>query len=115
MIGDPYKILGVSRDANDDEIKKAYRKLSRIYHPDANVNNPNAKEAEAKFKEVQEAYEWIMKERQGGFSSSSSWGSAYSGQGYGSSYGRQYYGGYNGQYTGDSNEMRAVYNYINAG
>ena len=49
---DPYSILGVSRDASDEEIKKAYRKLSRIYHPDANINNPNKDQAEAKFKEI---------------------------------------------------------------
>lgn len=41
---DPYQILGLSHNATDEEIKKAYRKLSRKYHPDANVNNPNAKE-----------------------------------------------------------------------
>lgn len=38
---DPYKVLGVSSNATDDEIKKAYRTLSRKYHPDANVGNPN--------------------------------------------------------------------------
>ena len=52
---DPYKVLGISRDATDDEVKKAYRKLSRIYHPDANVNNPNKAQAEEKFKEIQQA------------------------------------------------------------
>lgn len=62
----PYSILGVSRDASDEEIKKAYRKLSRKYHPDANINNPNKAEAEEKFKEVQQAYEQIMKEREMG-------------------------------------------------
>ena len=72
---DPYQILGVSPDASDEEIKKAYRKLSRIYHPDANVNNPNKDQAEEKFKEVQQAYQQIMDhdtssyQQQGGFGS----------------------------------------------
>ena len=60
---DPYSVLGVSRDATDEEIKKAYRTLSRKYHPDANINNPKKDEAEAKFKEVQQAYQQIMDER----------------------------------------------------
>src|SRR5699024_12379612 len=67
---DPYKVLGISRDATDDEVKKAYRKLSRIYHPDANVNNPNKAQAEEKFKEIQQAYDQIMKEREQGTSNS---------------------------------------------
>jgi molecular chaperone DnaJ len=64
---DPYSVLGVSRNASDEEIKKAYRRLSRKYHPDANINNPNKAQAEEKFKEVQQAYDQIMKERDGGF------------------------------------------------
>ena len=48
---DPYHVLGVSQDASDEEIKKAYRALSRKYHPDANINNPLKEEAEVKFKD----------------------------------------------------------------
>lgn len=51
---DYYQLLGVSRDADSDALKKAYRKLAVKYHPDKNPDNP---EAEAKFKEVSEAYE----------------------------------------------------------
>ena len=63
---DPYSTLGISRDASDEEVKKAYRKLSRKYHPDANIDNPNKEQAEEKFKQVQQAYEQIMKEREQG-------------------------------------------------
>src|SRR6187551_3514645 len=51
---DYYEVLGVSRDASSDEIKKAYRKLARQHHPDV---NPGDKTAEARFKEAQQAYD----------------------------------------------------------
>ena len=62
-MSNPYEILGVGEQASDEEVKKAYRKLSRKYHPDANVNSPNAAEYEEKFKQVQQAYQQIMDER----------------------------------------------------
>ena len=56
MIGDPYKVLGVSPDASDDEIKRAYRKLAKKYHPDV---NPGDAEAARKMQEINAAYEQI--------------------------------------------------------
>ncbi len=72
---DPYKILGVSRDASDDEIKKAYRELAKKYHPD-NYRDPALSELAAeKMKEINEAYDTIQKQRQSGDSRSSYSGS----------------------------------------
>ena len=78
---DPYQVLGVTRGASDEEIKKAYRTLSRKYHPDANVNNPNKEQAEERFKQVQQAYDQIMKEKQQGSSGNYGGFSGYGGQG----------------------------------
>ena len=80
---DPYQVLGVSRSASDDEIKKAYRSLSRKYHPDANINNPNKDQAEEKFKQVQQAYDQIMKEKQSGAAGTGGYGGAGSSSSYG--------------------------------
>lgn len=60
---DYYSILGVSRDAGEKELKQAYRKLARKYHPDV---NPGDKSAEAKFKEINEAYEVLSDKKKRG-------------------------------------------------
>jgi molecular chaperone DnaJ len=57
---DPYKLLGLSREASQDDIRKAHRKLVRKYHPDANPEDPRAEE---RFKEVQRAYEVLSDEK----------------------------------------------------
>ncbi len=131
---DPYLVLGVSRNATEEEIKKAYRSLSRKYHPDANVNNPNKAQAEEKFKEVQQAYQDIMFEKEHGYSRTQS--SAGSSSGYSSGYGYadpfgsdfwQQFAGFGGFYQGsqgqqssygsdeESVRFRAAANYINSG
>lgn len=112
---DPYSILGVSRDASDEEIKKEYRKLSRKYHPDANINNPNKDQAEEKFKEIQQAYDQIMKEREYGSSGNYGYGGN---TGYGGFGG---FGGYGGSQsnTGYQDEeairRQAASNYVQSG
>ncbi len=63
MIENAYRVLGVSPDASDDEIKKAYRRLAKRYHPDANIGNEQA--AAEKMAEVNAAYDEIMDVRQG--------------------------------------------------
>lgn len=78
---DPYEVLGVSTDASDDEIKRAYRDLARKYHPDNYQNNPLADLAEEKMKEINEAYDAITRGRADGFGG----GYAQSGYGYGGS------------------------------
>ena len=99
---DPYKVLGVSRDASDDEIKKAYRELARKYHPDNYANSPLADLAEEKMKEINTAYSDIQKARAAGNSDQSG---AYSEQTYGGS-----------TYTGENaEEFKTIREYINAG
>ncbi len=70
-MSDPYEVLGVSPSASDDEIKRAYREMVKKYHPDNYNDNPLADLAEAKMKEINEAYDTIVKQRtQGGYQSS---------------------------------------------
>lgn len=77
---DPYTVLGVSRDASDEEIKKAYRQLARKYHPDNYADSALADVAEEKMKEINEAYDSIQKMRANpsGYTGSSYGNSAYS-------------------------------------
>lgn len=70
-MNDPYKVLGVSPDASDDEVKKAYRELARKYHPDNYNGSDLADLAEEKMKQVNEAYEQIKKIRASGSSGQS--------------------------------------------
>lgn len=100
MINDPYKVLGVSPNATDAEIKRAYHDLSRKYHPDSYSNNPLAELAEEKFKEVKEAYEEIVRQRQGGGSSYGYSGNSYSSGSYSESE--------------EDMKMRSVVNFINS-
>lgn len=140
---DPYDILGVSRSASDDEVKKAYRQLCKQYHPDL---NPGDAVAEEKFKEVQAAYDEAMRQRQGGGTGNAAYGYGRTSQGGYQSYGGNPYGrsagpgqgGYYGSWgpfggfwgfgfddedfggrsqagqQEESNEMAAARNYINA-
>ncbi len=108
---DPYQVLGISRGASDEEIKKAYRSLSRKYHPDANVNNPNKAAAEERFKQVQQAYDQIMKEKQQG----TGYDGAYGGNAYGDFGGfGSYYSGRN-TYQEENSRLQAAANYIRNG
>ena len=101
MIDDPYKILGVSRDASDEEIKRAYRALAKQYHPD---RNPGDQEAAKKMQQINAAYEQIKNPEK-----------AQSNTGYGyNPYGGYQQRTYSQQETGDSYQQAAA-NYIRYG
>ena len=89
MIDDPYKVLGVSRDASDEEIKRAYRRLAKKYHPDL---NPGDAEAARKMQEVNAAYEQIKDPDKAAQNSSGSY-NPYGSGGY-NPFGSGGYGGY---------------------
>ena len=108
MIEDPYKVLGVSPNASDEEIKKAYRRLAKKYHPDV---NPGDAEAARKMQEVNAAYEQIKNPEKAAGNARGSYG------GYGG-YGYDPFGGAwqqsRQQYTGDQYQ-RAAEQYIRFG
>jgi len=65
-MNDPYNVLGISAGATDAEVKKAYRELARKYHPDNYHNNPLSDLAQEKMKEINEAYNSILRMRENG-------------------------------------------------
>lgn len=98
-MSDPYYVLGISRDATDEEVKKRYKELCRKYHPDLNPGNGAAEEM---FKEVQQAYQEIMDARKNGFGQNP-FGAGFEG------------GGTTGGYGEYELHMTAAYRYIQSG
>ena len=125
MTSDPYKVLGVSPNASDDEIQKAYTRLVKKYHPDVNPGDENA---EKKMREINAAYDQIRNIREGkasyGGQNGNPYGNPYGNAGNG---GGGYYGGFScedifgsgfggfSQQQEATTELTAARNYINAG
>ena len=90
---DPYEVLGVSRNASEEEIKKAYKELVQKFHPDKYAGNPLEDLAQEKMKEVNEAYDALTKGK-----GNTSYGST----GFSGGSSDNYSGGYSGGYSGNS-------------
>lgn len=116
MIDDPYKVLGVSRDASDEEIKTAYRRLAKKYHPDL---NPGDAEAAKKMQQVNAAYEQIKNPEKAAQNQRSGQSGGYGGGYYDPFGGYGPFGGGYGQYGGSQQAgdsyQQAAYNYIRFG
>lgn len=116
MIDDPYKVLGVSPDASDEEIKRAYRRLAKQYHPD---RNPGDETAAKKMQQINAAYEAIKNpekaaQSQSGYGQQGGYGYGYGGYGYDPFGGAWQRRSYSSQETGDQYQNSA-YQYIRFG
>lgn len=100
-MSDPYRVLGVSPNATDEEIKAAYRELAKKYHPDNYSGSPIADLASEKMKEINEAYDEIVHERKQHVNRQAQGTYSGSGSGFG--------GGYGG-YSTDFNDVRSLIN-----
>ncbi len=109
-MSDPYQVLGVKPEASEDEIKVAYRKLAKQYHPDLNHGSAAA---EKKMREINEAYTALMKHRDEVDYGGGGYQQTYGGGSYGGGYGS--YGGFGGFEEFVRNAQRAAYNRQNAG
>ncbi|MDO4546510.1 MAG: DnaJ domain-containing protein [Clostridia bacterium] len=117
MPNNPYKVLGLNENATDDEVKAAYKKLAKQYHPDIN----SSPYAEARMKEINEAYDTIIKGKYSPNGQASGRGGYAGHGGYGGYGGYGGFGGFGGGYGSagesysESSKMTAVRNYINSG
>ncbi len=108
----PYKVLGVSEDASQEEIRKAYLSLVKKYHPDKYSDNPLKELANEKIKEINEAYEQLSKKTNTASSrASSTWGASEGGNAYGAYSGTG--GGYSGPGAAEFGRARSFINQNN--
>lgn len=107
-MNDPYSVLGVSPNATDEEVKKAYRELVRKYHPDNYHDNPLADLAQEKMKEINEAYDMITRMRSGN-------GKSYSNQHYSGSGTNNADNNYSGYSNSSNSEFAEIRQAINIG
>ena len=106
MVSDPYKVLGLSPGASDEEVKAAYRKLAKKYHPDLNPGNQRAAD---RMNEINAAYEQIKNPQP-----QDSYGAGYGSGAYSGAWGGAYEsaGAYQSRESGERNELKAARNFI---